>query len=331
MMLSLAAANEIKIMPEHTVRNDHTSPLPHSYIDAEDLPDSFSWADVNGKSYLTHMLNQHIPQYCGSCWAHGALSSLADRINIARSGVGTPLNLSIQYVLNCGGRTAGSCHGGSHTGTYHFIKKSGYVPFDSCQPYIACSHESKEGFCKSVDTTCKAKNICRTCGGFSSSGAECVEIDHFPNATIAEYGQISHDAHHIMAEIYARGPVAAEVNANPLRDYHGGVFTNRFALRMPDHIVSIVGWGMSEVTGKKHWIVRNSWGEYWGELGFFRVEMGHNILGLEGGVAWATPSSFTAHNFACDEDGKNCGAGTQFYNDPSQDLDAVERRLQAHR
>merc|ERR1712232_179030 len=229
-----------------------------------------------------------------------------------------------------GGHMAGSCYGGTHTGTYHFIKKSGFVPYASCQPYIACSDDSKEGFCTSVDTTCKAKNICRTCGGFSSVAGECVEIDHFPNATIAEYGQIhGGNVNHTMAEIYARGPVAAEVNANPLRNYHGGIFTNRLTSRLPDHIVSIVGWGMSEITGKKHWIVRNSWGEYWGELGFFRVEMGHNILGLEKGIAWATPGSFTVHNFACNEDGKNCGAETQFFSDPSQDTDAVERRLQA--
>jgi cathepsin X len=60
---------------------------------------------------LTASRNQHIPVYCGSCWAFGALTSLADRIKIARhrQGLfgGDEIALSIQYVLNCGGQVAG--------------------------------------------------------------------------------------------------------------------------------------------------------------------------------------------------------------------------------
>jgi len=67
-------------------------------------------------------LNQHIPQYCGSCWAHGAASAFADRIKIARDAKGPDINMAIQYILNCGTEVAGSCHGGSASGTYDFVK-----------------------------------------------------------------------------------------------------------------------------------------------------------------------------------------------------------------
>lgn len=95
------------------------------------MPASFNWGDIDGVSYLTHSLNQHIPQYCGSCWAHGALSALSDRIKIAREGLGDEINLSIQYILNCAGDVAGSCHGGSHTGVYEFAQANGFIPYDS--------------------------------------------------------------------------------------------------------------------------------------------------------------------------------------------------------
>ena len=60
-------------------------------------------------------------EYCGSCWAHASMSALADRIAIARNCEGDPINLSIQFVLNCGQDVAGSCHGGSHTGIHQFM------------------------------------------------------------------------------------------------------------------------------------------------------------------------------------------------------------------
>merc|ERR1712194_528135 len=182
--------NEIKIKDSHKKRSHVLSPLPHTYLVQDAIPDNFSWARVDGKSYLTKQLNQHIPHYCGSCWAHGAISSLMDRIKIARKGQGVDINLSIQYMLNCGAETAGSCHGGYHTGTFEVIKQKGFIPYETCQPYLACSAESEEGFCPHIDTTCSPVNTCRTCSGFSDKGGQCVELNYFPNATIAEYGEI---------------------------------------------------------------------------------------------------------------------------------------------
>jgi len=329
---ALGRHNEFMEMEDHTEKESYTSPLPYTYIDPEDLPDNFNWGDVDGKSYLTHSLNQHIPQYCGSCWAHGALSSLGDRIKITNSSM-DEINLSIQYILNCGGRMAGSCHGGSHTGAYSFIKKSGFVPYDTCLPYMACSSESKEGFCQHVDTTCSGINTCKTCDTFGGMGGKCTEIDFFPNATIAEHGTYSYvtsagnAAHQIMAEIYARGPVATGVNAEPLVEYSGGIVTDtKIWHMMVNHIVSIVGWGTDEETGDKFWIVRNSWGQYWGELGYFRILMGHNALGIEMEAAWATPGSFTVQNYPCYENGENC-VKTVHYEDPSKNVEVVKRRL----
>mmetsp|Transcript_31224 Transcript_31224/g.57740 ORF Transcript_31224/g.57740 Transcript_31224/m.57740 type:complete len:308 (-) Transcript_31224:461-1384(-) len=268
-LLPSGRLNEFKILEGHTVTDDHFSPLPHEYIDKKNLPKNWDWRNVKGKSFLTHSLNQHIPQYCGSCWAHGALSALADRIKIARGGVGDDINLSIQYVLNCGKGVAGSCWGGSHSGVYEFAKTQGFLPYDTCMPYLACSDDSHEGFCDHIDTSCSKHNTCRTCSTFAKMGGTCTEIDHFPNATIAEHGTynlLSFDrVHKIKAEIYSRGPVAAGINAEPILDYKGGVIkTGGLMDMMVNHIVSIVGWGEDE-EGDEYWIIRNSWGQYWGE------------------------------------------------------------------
>ena len=40
-------------------------------------------------------------QYCGSCWAHAATSSLSDRINILRGGATPFVHLAPQVLVNC--------------------------------------------------------------------------------------------------------------------------------------------------------------------------------------------------------------------------------------
>jgi hypothetical protein len=139
---------------------------------------------------------------------------------------------------------------------------------------------------------------------------------------VSEYGEIGSGvfdifedttkrAHKIKAEIYARGPVAATINADPLRDYEGGIIDDDTASTTADHIISIVGFGKDPDTNKDFWIIRNSWGEYWGEMGFARVAAGKNMLGIEDSVVWATPGSFTVENVPCNEDGTICGGQIQ--------------------
>jgi cathepsin X len=142
------------------------------------------------------------------------------------------------------------------TGVYELIKTMGYVPYETCMPYLACSSDSTEGFCEYVDTSCTPINICRTCVNphVKENDGACVEIDYFPNATVEEYGFYELDVDAIMAEIYMRGPVATEVAGEPLHEYQGGIFCDQNASRNTTHIVSIVGWGKDKKSGKKHWV-----------------------------------------------------------------------------
>jgi cathepsin X len=267
----------------------------------EDLPDAFSWGD---KNLLTMSRNQHIPQYCGSCWAHGSVSALGDRIKIARKGKGIDINLSVQHLLNCG--NVGSCHGGSVDGPYqwlHRLSQTGTgISYETQQPYIACSSESSEGLCGAGDWTCTPMNIARTCSTFPPRG-KCTGLTKYPNATIAEFGSVS-GADNMAKEIFQRGPIACGIDAAPILDYQGGIVSDPGS--QIDHVISIVGWGKDTTTNQQYWIVRNSWGEYWGEMGYIRVAKGNNALHLEEQCAWAVPEHFTEINFPCNEDGSNC-------------------------
>jgi cathepsin X len=280
----------------------------HDLLQYGDFPEEFNWCNKDGRSYCTMSRNQHIPQYCGSCWAHGAVSALSDRIKIARKGMGIDINLAVQHLLNCG--NVGSCHGGTVDGPYQWMhsisRKGAGIGYETAQPYLACSSESREGFCQHVDTSCKPLNTARTCGSFSEEGGPCTGLAEYPNATVVDYGSIMGERA-MKKEIFNRGPISCGIDAGPLLNYESGVVHHRWSL-MQDHVVSVVGWGKDGDTS--YWIVRNSWGEFWGEMGYVRVAFGS--LALERSCAWAVPGAFTAAELNnqkhCHEGGDNCAA-----------------------
>ena len=117
-------------------------------ISNDDLPKNWDWRNVDGTNYLSWTKNQHIPVYCGSCWAQAATSSLADRFNILlKDQNASPVALDAQTIINC--RAGGSCNGGNPGGVYRFAKKEG-IPHSSCEQYVA-HNEPLLHRCQAID------------------------------------------------------------------------------------------------------------------------------------------------------------------------------------
>jgi cathepsin X len=277
-LLAIAAARNSEVKRLATRKGLITEPMPSEYMDPSAVPTNWDWRNVNGTNFLTLSLNQHIPVYCGSCWAHGAISSVADRIKILRKAAWPDILPSIQVILNCAQDIAGTCDGGDDIGVYQFLQQTG-IPDVTCQQYQA------------KDFACSAVNTCRTC---DPSGT-CSAVSNYTNYRVSQYGQISGEQD-MLAEIYARGPISCGVDADPIETYTGGIFYDTTGSQDINHIIAVVGWGVategcpSEAPAPcKYWIVRNSWGTYWGEQGFMRIIRGSDQIGIESGCGWAVP------------------------------------------
>lgn len=124
---------------------------------------------------------------------------------------------------------------------------------------------------------------CRNCDPHEP----CFIPDKYPVYQVDQYAFFSGEEN-MMQEIYQRGPIACGVDStSELHNYTGGIFIDQTGAVDINHEISVVGFGVEN--GTKYWLVRNSWGQAWGDNGFFKIIRGVNNLAIESECTWAVP------------------------------------------
>ncbi|CAK9865826.1 unnamed protein product [Sphagnum jensenii] len=209
-----------------------------------EAPDSIDWRE---KGAVAAVKDQGS---CGSCWAFSTIGAI-EGINAIKTG--ELLTLSEQELVDCDHAYNQGCNGGLMDYAFEFIIENGGIDTDEDYPYT--------GF----DGRCDVRK----------KNAHVVTID--------DYEDVPENDEESLKKAVANQPVsiAIEAGGRDFQLYSGGVFTGDCGTDL-DHGVLAVGYGNEN--GLDYWIVKNSWGDFWGERGYLRMQrnIGANDFGLCG-------------------------------------------------
>jgi len=218
---------------------------------ADNLPDSLDWRK-NGGNWVSPVRNQGT---CGSCWAFSAVAQVESWWKIFNNKSYMAIDFSEQLLLSSG--SAGSCGGGSVTAALNFIKVNG-IPPEWCMTYQATDTIPLADAC--ADWKEHAVKI----PGWGFISGPDASVENIKNALMFH-------------------PVSASYTIyEDFNYYSGGVYEHVWGKDKGGHAILIVGWNDADSA----WICKNSWGQYWGENGYFRIKWGQCGIGEYSPFIW---------------------------------------------
>jgi len=219
---------------------------PSFRVSAEDVintPTSVDWRSLGA---VTPVKDQG---QCGSCWAFSTTGVLEGAWAAGGHGL---QSLSEQHLVSCDNSDGNlGCGGGWPYKAVDFVRDNG-IDTETSYPYTSSSGTS---------------------GSCSSSSRTVADIQ------VSSHVIIDSDEDQIAAWVAKNGPVSISIDAmsSIWWSYTGGI-VDGCCNHDPDHAVLVAGFG--EENGQKYWLVKNSWGESWGEQGYIRLERGSNQCGI---------------------------------------------------
>ncbi|CAM0952904.1 unnamed protein product [Alopecurus aequalis] len=176
---------------------------------------------------------------CGSCWA---FSTVAVVEGIHQIKTGKLVSLSEQELVDCDTLDEG-CDGGVSYHALQWITSNGGIAARDDYPYTA-----KDGTCNTT------------------------KLSHH-TASISGFKRVATKSEASLANAVAMQPVAVSIEAGGanFQHYSNGVYNGPCGTSL-NHGVTVVGYGQDDGSGERYWIVKNSWGENWGDGGYLRMK-----------------------------------------------------------
>lgn len=211
------------------------------------LPSSYDFRT----SYSSCMLGIRDQASCGSCWAFSTATAFQERL--CRAG-GTNKLMSPQYLVSCETNSYG-CDGGYIYYAWNLIKSTGIVA-EECWPYSSASGTVVDDCL----TSCKVS-------GKSFTKYRCSSV-----------ANIAATESSVKQAVYDKGPISSSFTVyEDFYYYDTGIYQHTSGQELGGHAIVIIGYG--EQNGVKYYICQNSWTQYWGENGYFRIKIGDCGIG----------------------------------------------------